>query len=217
MSAHDGPSSAGDDLSAGQRDVARQSTRLRAAAALGAAALVLTSSACGGVTLRDPTEKVVEEKVGDPPTTVYYRAGSLDTTQAVVDARLPRLAGGEAHWVEGQFTDPGDRVPMPAQDDYWWQAVVRVSPAKAREFIRGTSPAQVPPESGTDGVLTDAQVRAQIVRPLQGPAGTCNDHWRAVTVGNPEKPEYTVQGGDYISVAAACEATGVVVVSTHDT
>lgn len=188
------------------------STRRRGAACLALAALaaaVLAGCDDGGAGPRDADDGWRYDMAAG----VYYQVDGLSSDPGLLRARLPALGPDvEGSWIEGRRTNPHDRVPIPAQDDYVWQTVAVVGPARTAELVakRATT------DTGQD-VVSDAELRRELVAPLEGSAGMCPRGWAPVQAGTPEAPSRTAEGSDWISLAVACPGGDRVVVLTHDT
>lgn len=62
----------------------------------------------------------------------------------------------------------------------------------------------------------DAELRRELLAPLDGSAGTCPEGWAPVRAGTPEAPSLAAEGSDWIPLAVACPGGDRVVVLTHD-
>lgn len=144
---------------------------------------------------------------------VHYQVDGLSSDPGRRRAGLSALGSGvEGSWIEGRRTNPHDRVPIPAQDDNVWQTVAVVGPARTAELVAE----QVTTDTGR-GVVSDAELRRELLAPLEGSAGMCPGGWAPVRAGTPEPPSLTAEGSDWISLTVACPGGDRVVVLTHDT
>src|SRR5699024_3872280 len=95
----------------------------RALAASLALLVVLSCCRFGGTDRGEP------EWEHDAEAERYYRPGLVLQGPELLEEHFPSLAEATPRALaEGRFTDPAERVPIPAPDDHWWQAVVQRSP-----------------------------------------------------------------------------------------
>lgn len=147
--------------------------------------------------------------VHDQQANLYYLPGDASTKLDELDDDLPALADAPAGtWIDGRFTDPHAREWIPAQDDYWVQAVVELDPAQAAELVT---------REGDDPATVEAvEVRAAAVAPVEEVMADCEEDWVAIDPLTPLGEESTTTNltptGMMVSTAAACPGTGQVVV-----
>lgn len=177
------------------------------AALVGILAAQLLLAACAAE--REPDEPTW---VHDQQADLYYLPEDASTELDELDDDLPALADASTGtWIDGRFTDPHAREWIPAQDDYWIQAVVELEPAQAEELVAraGENPTAVEAE----------EVRAAIVAPVEEAMTDCDEDWVAIDPLTPldtDEEESTTTNltptGMMVSTAVACPGTGQVIV-----
>ena len=197
---------------------ARPARRSRPGVAVLIAALLL-----GGCTLVGGGE---EQRSSDPDWLYdeeaerYVARDSVQDLDGPVREHFPSLGEvGTVVFVEGQFTDPHERFPFPAQDDYWWQSVTELEPEQVDTLIAQTLATGASDLGGADApeTLPESQVRALMVGPLESEIEDCDGDRIDVT------PALTESGyanrsaaGDMIELAVVCEGGTQLVSSARD-
>lgn len=189
------------------------------------AAVVLTSAALTGCGLLGGGGRGEPGWVHDEDARRYYRPGVLLQSAELVDEHFPALGEpARVSLAEGRFTDPDERIPLPAPDDYWWQAVLELAPEDARELATasasaGASDAGGAPDSGggTLEPVDEAEVLALLVPSLEEELAACEGGWASVlpALARGDGGDITV-AGDLIEIAALCEDSGILVTSAVD-
>ena len=198
----------------GSREDFRSSLRRRAASVL-RTMLVLALAAllpgCGAWPGGAPASPLDEETVTwqyDKASRRWYVPAGVMTQQETIHEALPTIEPTLGVWTEGRFSDPGERISLPAPDDYWIQLVVQLDPQARQSLIA---------DSADDTVPAD-DVAAELVPTMDPAAGTCEDGWtdaiEALRTSDSSAPRLGT--GDTISLAAICPSTGVLVVSAVD-
>lgn len=177
------------------------------AALAGLLAAQLLLAACAPEPERDETAWVHDQQAN-----LYYLPEDASTELDELDDDLLALADASTGtWIDGRFTDPHAREWIPAQDDYWIQAVVELEPAQAEELVAraGENPTAVEAE----------EVRAAIVAPVEEAMTDCDEDWVAIDPLTPldtDEEESTTTNltptGMMVSTAVACPGTGQVIV-----
>lgn len=178
-------------------------------------AAVLTS--CGG--LGGSPQEQGDQCVHDEDSERWFLPGSLTGSSELVAEHLPTLQTSSGlTLIDGQFTDPHERVPLPAQDDYWWQAVVTLAPAEVEKLA---TTAQAVAASGSIGGvperLDDGELRSAIVGSLEEEISPCPAEWLTVTpvLTQPGYANRTA-AGDGLEVLAICPGGDQLIVSAFD-
>lgn len=190
----------------------------RARGALLAVPTVLLLAGCG--LLGTATEQE-PEWAEDPDSGKYYQPGVVLPTLDLVDEHFPELDGvQEATLTEGRFTDPDGRAPIPAPDDYWWQAALLLEDEQVEHLLRAV---EEPDASDGGGIpaspdtLTDAVVREVLVPTIEAEAPSCPSGWIAVEDAlAPDSAGSHTAAGDMIQLAALCEDTSTLVIAAND-
>ena len=197
---------------------ARPARRSRPGVAVLIAALLL-----GGCTLVGGGE---EQRSSDPDWLYdeeaerYVARDSVQDLDGPVREHFPSLGEvGTVVFVEGQFTDPHERFPFPAQDDYWWQSVTELEPEQVDTLIAQTLATGASDLGGADApeTLPESQVRALMVGPLESEIEDCDGDRIDVTPALTE-PGYANRSaaGDMIELAVVCEGGTQLVSSARD-
>lgn len=206
--------------------------RTRRGAPALALALILVLAACD---LTGGSRPSFEQ---DAPTGKYYEPAKVDRTAAGVTVQLPDLPVEGAVSLEGRFSDPDQRAPIPAQDDHWWQAVVELSPEQSAKMLQAATTAASKPgagqpheNEGDDAHLDnagpmdtadDAAIRARIVAPLESALPEqCGEDWVLLGTASPELGDEVgfgqrLAGGDILVVAALCPGKDVLALDAHE-
>lgn len=205
-----------------------------AAVLAAAGALVLTGCVTGiGTEQRQPTADP-SDPVQDAVTHRWYTPAEVTEDPAAITAKLPQLQVTGGIYLDGRFTDPSDRVPVPAQDDYWWQAVIVVGEEQVAGLIDKAFAAAASDGGGEGVVLTgegtgtmnepagtradDSVIRGVLMDPLQSQAGQCPTDW--ILLGNTFTADETYTNSPVtadrlvITTAAMCEGGDRIVVDT---
>lgn len=186
--------------------------RRRAPRALcSALALLVVLSGCGfGGTGRSHPEWEHDADSGR-----YYRPGHVLQGPELLEEHYPALAEASPRALtEGRYTDPGERVPIPAPDDHWWQAVVQLSPEEA-EALRSEAAS----EEGGDALeaVPESELLALLVPPLEGELEPCGSGWLSVGPALARHGSTDLsEAGDLIELAALCPSSDQVVTSSTD-
>lgn len=203
-----------------------------AAVLTAAGALVLTGCVTGiGTEQRQPTADP-SDPVQDAVTHRWYTPAEVTEDPAAITAKLPQLQVTGGISLDGRFTDPYDRVPVPTPDDYWWQAVVVVGEEHVAEMIDRASAATASDGGGDGEVLTgegtstmnepagtradDSVISGVLMGPLQEQVGQCPTDW--ILLGNTFTADETYTNSPVtadrlvITTAAVCEGGDRIVV-----
>lgn len=185
-----------------------------------AALVALTALAFAGCSLLGTSPEREPEWAEDPGSGKYYRPGVVLETTDLLEEHFPELDGvQEATLAEGQFTDPYERVPIPAPDNYWWQAALELDPAVVDQLLEKL------PAAASDGggvasepdLLTDDELRASLVPTIEEQISACPGGWIDVTEALPtgNSSNHTA-AGDMIEVAALCADTAQLAIAAND-
>lgn len=190
----------------------------RAALAAPAVLMVLVLAGCSLLSTAPEREP---EWAEDPDSGKFYRPGVVLPSQDLLEEHFPELEGvQEATLADGRFTDPNERVPIPAPDDYWWQAAASLEDEQVDQLLRALEE----PDASDGGGLapeppthTDEEVRAIFVPTIEAEVSPCSDGWVAVgEVLGTEDYQHRTAGGDMIQLAALCADTAELVVAAND-
>lgn len=187
----------------------------------GASFAVLTVLVLAGCGLLGTGPEPEPEWAEDPDSGRFYRPGVVLPSLDLLQEHFPELAGVHgATLAEGRFTDPRERVPIPAPDDHWWQAAVPLEEGQIDHLLR---PLEEPDASDGGGAvtapqtLTDQEVRAVLVPTIEAEVAPCPGGWLPVTEGlAPESSGNHTAAGDMIELAALCEDTAELVIAAND-
>ena len=186
-----------------------------------AALVALTALTLVGCSLLGTSPEREPEWAEDPGSGKYYRPGVVLETTDLLEEHFPELGGvQEATLAEGQFTDPYERVPIPAPDNYWWQAALELDPAAVDQLL------ERPPAAASDGgggvasepdTLTDDEVRDALVPTIEEQISACPGGWIDVPAAllTGDSSNHTA-AGDMIEVAALCTDTAQLAIAAHD-
>lgn len=174
-----------------------------------------------------------ETPVQDPVSERWYAPAEISQDPDGIAEHFPDLEVDTATWVDGQFTDPGERAPLPAPDDYWWQAVMEVGQETAAQLAADALAAvdesgAVDPEplSGQESAMNaatgtradDSVLQTVLIDQLDAEAGSCPDGWILVhdlIAAEDGGSLRATAEGMVISAAAVCEGEGLLVVDTQ--
>lgn len=171
----------------------------RAVAGLAAALGVLLLGGCALIPGGDRDEP---DWVYDEESARYYRPDLVSQSTELVEEHFPTL--GEVAPVtiaDGRFTDPADRAPIPAPDDYWWQAVIELD-AEQRD-------AMIARAEGTAGALTALEpvtpetIGAILIPTLDGEVEDCPGGWVDVQPGLAQSANISA-AGDMLELTVVC-------------
>lgn len=189
---------------------------------IGAAVTALVLSGCGllGGDEREPGRGGDPEWVLDEDSERYYRPDLVVHSTELIEEHFPVLeVPTSATIAEGRFTDPSERVPIPAPDDYWWQSVTVLDLGQADTLMARALPGGASDLGGSAGPesLPDREVRTMMVGPLEPGIEDCDGDWIDVTPALTE-PGYTGRSaaGDIIELAVVCESGTQLITSAHD-
>lgn len=150
----------------------------------------------------------------------YFRPDLVGHSPELVEEHFPVLEGVEAVTVaEGRFTDPYERVPIPAQDDYWWQAVIELEPAQVDELVSATAAAGASDHGGADAPepVTEDEVLDALVPTLEGEVQDCPGGWVDVSPAlAQEKGPDVSDAGDLLELTAVCAGGLQLLTSARD-
>ena len=197
------------------RGTARRTT---ARALTGAVLAALLLSGCGlldgGAEERDP------EWVLDEASERYFRPGLVMHSPELVEEHFPVLETmGAVTVAEGRFTDPYERVPFPAQDDYWWQAVIELEPAQVDELVSATAAAGASDHGGAGAPepVSEDEVLDALIPTLEGEVQDCPGGWVDVSPAlAQEKGPDVSDAGDLLELTAVCAGGSQLLTSARD-
>lgn len=197
------------------RGTARRTTARALTGALLAAALLGGCGPMGGDTDRDEPEWVRDE-----PSERYFRPDLVVHSPELVEEHFPVLEGvGAVTIAEGRFTDPYERVPFPAQDDYWWQAVIELEPEQVDELLSGAAAAAASDHGGAGAPepITEDEVLDALVPTLEGEVQDCPGGWVDVSPAlAQEKGPDVSDAGDLLELTAVCAGGSQLLTSARD-
>lgn len=193
---------------------------------------------CGpfeGLPERSPTSDPAAP-VQDLATGRWFSPEAVTEESTGMQERLPQVEVTSGIALEGQFTDPHDRVPIPAQDDYWWQAVVVVGQEQVAQLIGEAHAAAASDGGGEEEPLTgpdadtanapagtraeDSVVQGRVMGPLEEAAGTCPTDWillhSTFTADESDTIRPVTADGLVIVMAAVCEGGDRIVVDARE-
>ncbi|MFC7457287.1 hypothetical protein ACFQS2_08825 [Brachybacterium sp. GCM10030267] len=187
-----------------------------------AVALVLVTVSLGGCGLFGEGGRGAAPTPGwehDESSDRYYVPGEVSHSTDLVDEHFPGLAEVTAVSVaEGRFTDPDERVPIPAPDDYWWQAVIELPPGEAARLVAETR-AQQASDGGDYSTLaqtmSEGELLAVMVPALEPEISPCPGDWISVHPAVIESSNTTV-AGDLLEAAVVCEGGEQLLTSARD-
>lgn len=187
---------------------------------------VLVLAGCG---LLGTAPERDSEWAKDPQSGKFFRPGVVLPSQDLLEEHFPELDGvQEATLTDGRFTDPDQRMPMPAPDDHWWQAAVslaeedagRLANAAAEGAADGAAEGEASDGGGSSpspGSLSDQEVREILVPTIEERISPCPSGW--IDVGGALAPGgdgHRTAAGDMIQLAALCEGTAELVIAAND-
>ena len=186
----------------------RAAILLRTMPVLALAALLTGCGAWPGSAPESPLDEEAVTWQYDEASRRWYVPASVMTQQETVHEALPTIEPTLGVWTEGRFSDPGERIAMPAPDDYWIQLVVQLDPQATQSLIADSVGETVPADD----------VAAELVPTMEHAAATCEGGWidavEALRMSDSSAPHLGT--GAMISLAAICPSTGVLVVSAVD-
>lgn len=200
---------------ASPRSTARRRTARALTGALLAAALLGGCGLGGADTDRDEPDWVRDEA-----SERYYQPDLVGHSPELVEEHFPVLEGvGAVTIAEGRFTDPYERVPFPAQDDYWWQAAIELEPAQVDELVSATAAAGASDHGGADAPepVTEDEVLDALVPTLEGEVQDCPGGWVDVSPAlAQEKGPDGSDAGDLLELTAVCAGGSQLLTSARD-
>jgi hypothetical protein len=150
----------------------------------------------------------------------YHRAELISPSSDPVAEHFPTLTGVvDAEIVDGQFTDPDSRVPIPAQDDCWWQAVIELDPGQAQSLLESTRAAQASDggSTSTPATVDDAELTGIMVAPLEQEITPCPTGWIPVEAALARESGTNISdGGDLLELTVVCEGGEQLIASARD-
>lgn len=173
--------------------------------------------------------------VQDPVNERWYVPSDVVDGTTMIHEQFPDLEVESGMSVAGQFTDPNDRVPLPAQDDYWRQSVMVVGTATVTGLIDEATAARASDGGGDTETLTgegteptnapagtraaDEVISGTLVEPLEAEAGQCESDWILLGQTFTADPGDTIRpitaDGLVITMAAVCEGGDRIVVDAR--
>lgn len=216
-------------------------TRSGSARVVATAAVVLALTAClpqGFPGQRQPSADP-SAPVQDPVTERWYTPSDLVDGTEMIHEQFPDLEVQSGKSIAGRFTDPHDRMPIPAQDDYWRQSVIVVGTETVTELVaaaqaaaasdagggeaeaepltgEGTHPMNSPAGTRAD----DEVIRGVLVAPLEEEAGECGSDWILLGESFTADPGDTIRpvtsDGLVITMSAVCEGGDRIVVDARE-
>lgn len=189
--------------------------RTRQAMLAGVTVLVLAGCGLlGTASEREP------EWAKDPDSGKFYRPGVVLPSQDLLEEHFPTLEGvQDATLADGRFTDPEERMPMPAPDDYWWQAAVSLGKEDAGRLADAATKTGASDGGGSLSPvrLSDQEVREILVPTIEEQISPCSSGWiemeGALAHGG---YEHRTAAGDMIQLAALCEDNAELVIAAND-
>ena len=196
----------------------------RAARGVLAAAVLLSLTGCLSLGDGDGQreQETADLPIEDPDSGRFYFPEALPEAEAtaLLAEHLPVLPPAAALTVhDGQYTDPAERVPLPAQDDYWWQAVVELESAEVAELLEIMRSTGTSDGGGLydEAPSTDEDLLTTIVPPLEEHIDSCPAGWVDVTGAFTEDgyPDRSA-GGDLLQEARVCEGGTQLIIAATD-
>ena len=191
----------------------------RARAAAAAALVAVLLGGCG-VLVGGGSDRGEPEWVHDADSKRYYRPGLVVQSTELVEEHLPVLDDpGSATIAEGRFTDPYERVPIPAPDDYWWQAVVELEPSQVQDLLSAAAVSGASDIGGAEASerVADEQVLAELVPSLEGELEDCAGGWVDVMPALAEESGTNISdAGDLLDLTVVCKDGTQLVTSARD-
>ena len=179
------------------------------------AACLVAALALSGCGLHGGPDRQDPEWVHDPQAERYFRPGLLMQGPELLEEHFPEVADASPRRLtEGRFTDPAERVPIPAPDDYWWQAVVQLSAEQAAELRSDSADDQA---GGELGAVPESEVLSLLVPTLESELVPCEGEWASVlpALAGDQSPNVS-EAGDLIELAVVCESSEQLVTSATD-
>ncbi len=189
---------------------------------IGAAVTALVLSGCGllGGDEREPGRGGDPEWVLDEDSERYYRPDLVVHSTELIEEHFPVLeVPTSATIAEGRFTDPYERVPIPAPDDYWWQAVIELEPSQVDELLAlaAASGASDLGGAGSPGPVTEEHVLAEVVPTLEGEVQDCEGGWIDVMPALAQSSGTNISdAGDLLDLTVVCEGGTQLITSARD-
>lgn len=180
---------------------------------------VLTMLALAGCGLLGTSRGGAPEWAEDPDSGRFYRPEIIMQSTEVLQEHFPALDGvQQAALTEGRFTDPGERVPIPAPDDHWWQAAVELDEQEVERLLAAHDGEASDGGGATDAeLLSDEEVFTTVVPTIEDQITACPEGWIEVGAAlHPGGEGQRTAAGDMIETAALCADTGQLVLSAHD-
>lgn len=175
---------------------------------------VLALAGCGllGGSDRGGSEMEYDEESGR-----YFHPELVTQSTALIDEHFPQITEVQDLTIsEGQFTDPDERVVIPAPDDYWWQAVIGLKAEEIDSLWRAGRAAQKS-DGGTGSapeVMSDEELFAIIVPALEAVIPSCPSGW--IPVGRVLAESEITEAGDMLEAAVLCEGGSHLIIAAHD-
>ena len=168
----------------------------------------------------DRTREPEPEWVEDAQTGRFYRPDDLQQSFELPEEHLPQLKGyAIAGVIDGRFTDPTERAPLPAPDDHWWQAVMVLRPEQTAQLVEQTGPkaSDGGGYTGSETATGEDEMRELLVQPLEDLLEGCAGQWVSVAGVLSAEEGYTrTAAGDNLEMALLCDSSGMLVTSAHD-
>ncbi|GAB4096995.1 hypothetical protein GCM10028787_24700 [Brachybacterium horti] len=184
------------------------------------AGAVLTAALLTGCDLLGGTDREVDDWSYDEDSDRYYRPGQVTHSPDLVDEHVPVLEDVAAVTIaEGRFTDPAEREPIPAPDDYWWQAVIELEPTQVDELLTATAAAGASDHGGAASAdpVPEEDVLTTLVPSLEGEVQDCPGGRVDVTSALARDSGTNISdAGDLLDLAVVCAGGTQLITSARD-
>lgn len=181
---------------------------------------VLTVLALTGCSLLGTSRGGDPEWAEDPDSGRFFRPEIVMQSTELLQEHFPTLGGvQQAALTEGRFTDPSERVPIPAPDDHWWQAAVELDEQEVDRLLAANGGEASDGGGASDAEqLSDDAVLTTVVPTIEDQINPCPGGWVEVGAAlHPEGDGQRTAAGDMIEVAALCADSGQLAISARDT
>lgn len=184
------------------------------AATVSATVAVLALAGCGllGGSDRGGSELEHDEESGR-----YFHPELVTQSTALIDEHFPQITEVQDLTIsEGRFTDPDERVVIPAPDDYWWQAVIGL-PTEEIDGLHRAARAAQESDGGTGSapeVMSDQELFEIIVPTLETVIPPCPSGW--IPVDRALADSGITEAGDMLEAAVLCEGGSHLIIAAHD-
>lgn len=110
-------------------------------------------------------------------------------------------------------------MPIPAPDDYWWQAVIELEPSQVDELLTATAATGASDLGGAEapGPVAEEEILAELVPTLEGEMQDCPGGWVDVMPALVQESGTNISdAGDLLDLTVVCADGTQLITSARD-